>query len=203
LPDAHPAGRDCITCHMTSRQAADGGHTVFTDHRISRRPAPDPADSADPQATPPELVAWRDPDPAFAKRNLALAYVNAGISSRSPVEIVRGYRMLTEVQEKHPDDIAVLRGIGRTLLLGKEPAESLKAFERVLQLLPDDPQSEEDAGVACVEAGKLQEAAAHLERALQLDRLQLSAASVLQNVYRRLGENKKADALQLETKRAR
>ena len=51
-----------------------------------------------PVRQPEDLVAWRDPEPALQARNLALAYLNAGISGRSPAQIVRGYRMLTEVQ---------------------------------------------------------------------------------------------------------
>jgi tetratricopeptide (TPR) repeat protein len=190
LPKSHPTDANCVSCHMTRRQAQDGGHTVFTDHRITRRPAPDEA------GPPPEdLVAWRDPEPELQVRNLAIAYLNAGVSSRSPAQIVRGYRMLTEVQRAAPDDIGVLKGIGRALLLGKEPLEALKAFERVLQLAPNSATSEEDVGIASLESGQVEQAAAHLERALELDPLQLSAATALQAVYRRLGDNEKAAAV--------
>ena len=175
---------------MTRRQAQDGGHTVFTDHRIARRPEPD---EAAPQ--PENLVAWRRPEQAVEARNLALAYVNAGVSGRSPAQIVRGYRMLTEVQRTAPDDVGVLTGIGRALLLGKEPLEALKAFERVLQLVPNSAVSEEDVGIACLESGQLEKAASHLERALELDPLLLSAATALQAVYRKQGANDKAATL--------
>jgi tetratricopeptide (TPR) repeat protein len=175
---------------MTRRQAQDGGHTVFTDHRITRRPRTD-----EPSLPSEELLAWRDPSTALQTRNLALAYVNAGISSRSPAQIVRGYRMLTEVQKVAPNDIGVLRGIGRALLLGKEPLEALRAFERILQLMPDNALSEEDVGIASLESGQVEKAAAHLERALELEPLQLSAATALQAVYRKQGSNEKAAAL--------
>ena len=175
---------------MTSRQAQDGGHTVFTDHRITKRPEPD-----EPLPPQGDLVAWRDPEPALQARNLALAYVNAGIAGRSPAQIVRGYRMLTEVQRAAPDDIGVLKGIGRVLLLGKHPVEALRAFERVLQLSPGDAASEEDVGVAFLESGELEKAASHLERALELDPLLLPAATTLEEVYRRRGEGEKASAL--------
>jgi Flp pilus assembly protein TadD len=115
---------------------------------------------------------------------------------------VRGYRTLTEVQRAAPGDIGVLRGIGRALLLGKEPLEALKAFERVLQLMPDNAASEEDAGVACLESGQVEKAAAHLERALELDPLQLSAATALEAVYRRQGKSEKAAALGDRMRRA-
>jgi hypothetical protein len=197
LAESHPAGTLCVTCHMTRRQAQDGGHTVFTDHRIARRPTSD-----DPAPDPDDLVAWREPAPEWKARNLALAYVNAGISGRSPTQIVRGYRMLTEVQKTMPDDIGVLKAIGRALLLGKQPAEALRAFERVLQLDPRSAAGEEDVGTALLESGQLESAAAHLERALQLDPLQLTAATALEQAYRKEGQNEKAEALADRIRRA-
>src|SRR5260370_19031795 len=142
MPKSHPTATNCVSCHMTRRPAQDGGDTVFTDHRITRRPNADaPADTA---PLSEDLAAWRDPEPALQARNLALAYINAGIAGRSPAQMVRGYRTLTEVQRAMPDDIGVLKGIGRALLLGKQPVEALRAFERVLQLDPKSATNEED-----------------------------------------------------------
>jgi tetratricopeptide (TPR) repeat protein len=197
LPRSHSTDTDCVSCHMARRRAQDGGHTVFTDHRITKRPEPD---ETSPQSE--DLVAWRDPEPALKTRNLALAYVNAGISGRSPSQIVRGYRMLTEVQKAAPDDIGVLKAIGRALLLGKEPLEALKAFERVLQLVPNNASSEEDVGTAFLESGQVEKAASHLERALELDPLQMSAATALQAAYRKQGADDKAAALADRMRRA-
>jgi tetratricopeptide (TPR) repeat protein len=184
---------------MTRRPAQDGGHTVFTDHRITRGPNADaPADTA---PLSEDLAAWRDPEPALQARNLALAYINAGIAGRSPAQMVRGYRMLTEVQRAMPDDIGVLKGIGRALLLGKQPLEALRAFERVLQLDPKSATNEEDVGTAFLESGQVEKAASHLERALELDPLQLSAATALQEVYRRQGHDEKTAALEDQIRR--
>jgi hypothetical protein len=187
LAKDHPADDRCVTCHMSRRAAQDGGHTVFTDHRIRRTPEPE-------EAVGPveDIAAWREPDAVVRQRNLALAYVNAGISNRTPPLIVRGYRMLTDVQKSSPDDVAVLRAIGRVLLLGKEPREALKAFDRVLALDHDNARSEEDAGVVCLEAGQVDKAASHLERALQLDPLLITAATALEEVYRKQGAPEKA-----------
>ena len=187
----HPAAADCVRCHMVRRQATDGGHTVFTDHRITRRPQPESL------AAPPndDLIAWREPDPALATRNLGLAYVDAGISGRSPAQLVRGYRILADVQQAAPDDVAVLRAIGRTLLLGKHPDEALWAFGRVLELTPGNAGSEEDVGNAWIEAGKLQEAITHLEKAMAIDPLLLTAATSLEAAYRQAGQTDKAEEL--------
>jgi hypothetical protein len=60
LAKSHPSDINCVSCHMTRRPAQDGGHTVFTDHRITRRREPD-----EPVSQPQDLRAWRDPDPAL------------------------------------------------------------------------------------------------------------------------------------------
>jgi Flp pilus assembly protein TadD len=197
LASSHPIAVNCVGCHMTRRQAQDGGHTVFTDHRITRRPEPDSA-----AAQPEELAAWRDPAPALRTRNQALAYLSSGIANRSPAQMVRGYRMLTDVQKASPDDVAVLKAIGRALLLGRQPQEALKAFAAVLRLVPDSAGNEENAGIACLESGRLEDAAAYLERALQLDPLLLTAATPLEEVYRRQGQSGKAAALADRMRRA-
>jgi hypothetical protein len=187
---SHPAAKNCVSCHMARREARDGGHTAFTDHRIAKRPADEL-----PIAPQDELVPWRLPDPALQTRNLALAYVEAGVSNRSPAQIVRGYRMLSEVEKASPNDVAVLRAIGRALLLGKQPAEALRAFERVLALTPGSATSEEDLGVACLEAGRTDDAVAHLEKAIASDPLLLTAATALQQAYRHQGHPDRAEAL--------
>jgi tetratricopeptide (TPR) repeat protein len=197
LEQSHPADTNCISCHMTRRPALDGGHTVFTDHRITRRREPD-----EPVSASDDLTAWREPEPSLQERNLALAYLNAGIYGHSSAQLVRGYRMLTNVERTAPNDIDVLKGIGRALLLGREPVEALKAFERVLQLMPNNAASEEDAGAAFLAAGQNENAASHLERAVQLDPLLLSAGSALQAVYRKQGKDDKADALAERMRRA-
>jgi hypothetical protein len=190
LPKTHRETSNCVSCHMTARPAQDGGHTVFTDHRITRRPEPDAA-----AAPTDEVKAWRDSPPEFVMRNTALAYLRAGIANRSPAQIVRGYRMLTEVQKSSPDDIAVLKGIGRALLLGREPLEAMRAFQRVVDLAPHEAGNEEALGIAYLESGQAEPAAAHLERAMELDPLLLSAATTLREVYRKQGRIEQADRL--------
>jgi tetratricopeptide (TPR) repeat protein len=198
LAKSHPAATNCVTCHMARRSAQDGGHTVFTDHRIRRKPD----DADDRAAGTEELRAWRPPEPKLQARNLGLAYVNAGMADRSPAEIARGYGMLAEFQPSAPDDIEVLKGIGRAVLAAGHTAEALKAFEWVLKLAPDSAAGEEELGVAFWRSGQLEDAASHLERALKLDPLLLSAGTALQEVYREQGNSDKADALAERMRRA-
>ena len=194
LAKSHPGGLagNCVDCHMPKRNAKDGGHTVFTDHRISRRP------ELDQETEIPEngdLVAWREPPAALRQRNLGLAYINAGLENQSESQVVRGYQMLAEVAKETPDDPAVLTALGLALLGGNRPLEAAGLFERVLQLGPESAINQGNAGSAWAKAGQMDKAVPHLERALKLDPLLLPVAQVLVQVYRAQGETDKLAAL--------
>jgi tetratricopeptide (TPR) repeat protein len=191
---SHPGGSggDCASCHMFKRNAKDGGHTVFTDHRISRRPEPEQERES---AKTGDLVAWREPAPALRQRNLALAYTNTGLDNQSTAEITRGLLMLTEVKNEFPNDPAVLTAMGRALLAGRRASEAARLFERVIEMGPDTAVDETNAGRAWMQAGNMEKATERLERAITLDPLFLPAAEALLQVYRRQGDADKLDAL--------
>jgi hypothetical protein len=191
FPGSHP-GKDsnCIGCHMPRRDAKDGGHTAFTDHRIQRRP--------EPQTTLPgetDIAAWREPAPDLQKRNLGLAYVNVGMERRSSPMLIRGYRMLTEVQDQFSTDGEVFTSMGTALLLAKQTSEAELAFERALQLSPGSVGAETNAASAYLQAGDLDRAVAHLERAVAIDPLHLPADAPLIELYRQQGKSAKAAEL--------
>ena len=141
----HPGGSsgDCASCHMFKRNAKDGGHTVFTDHWISRRPEPEREREMTETG---DLVAWRQPPAALRERNLALAYTNTGLDNQSAAEITRGLLMLIEMKEEFPNDPAVLTAMGRALLAQKQALEAASLFERVLEIGPDAAVDEANAG---------------------------------------------------------
>src|SRR5450631_662403 len=188
---SHP-GKDsnCIGCHMPRRAAKDGGHTAFTDHRIQRRPLPEPNLPADI-----DIAAWREPAPDLQKRSLGIAYVNAGMERGSAPFFVRGYRLLTEVQTQFSNDSDVFTSIGNALLFGKQPSEAEFAFDRALQLNPDSAIGETNAASAYLEAGDIDQGVAHLERAVAIDPLHLPAAASLINLYKQQGNLAKAGEL--------
>jgi photosynthetic reaction center cytochrome c subunit len=188
---AHPAkDSNCLSCHMPRRDAKDGGHSAFTDHRIQRRPEalPDaPAASG--------IAAWREPSPDLRTRNLGIAYIDAGMQRRSLPYIVQGYRALTEVQSQFSDDSDFFKWIGEALLLAQQTAEAKIAFERALELDPNSPLAEADAASPYVASGDADRAIAHLQHALTLDPLYLPAASTLMSLYQKEGDTAEADAL--------
>src|SRR5262249_20943468 len=155
-----PKTSDCISCHMPRRDAKDGGHTAFTDHRIQRRPEPE---SDLPSNT--EIAAWREPAPELQKRNFGIALIDAGVGLRSQSMVVRGYRQLTEVQNQCPRDPELFSWIGQALLLRRQSREAQIAFERAAQLAPTSPVNEGNVASAYAQAGDLDSARVHLERA--------------------------------------
>jgi photosynthetic reaction center cytochrome c subunit len=191
FPASHP-GRDsnCIDCHMPRRDARDGGHTAFTDHRIQRRPEPQQDFSADTG-----IAAWREPAPDLQKRNLGIAYVNAGAERRSPIFVSRGYRMLTEVQNQFSTDGEVFTSMGTALLLAKQTSEAELAFERALQLNPYSATNETNAASAYLQGGDVERSIAHLERAVAIDPMHLPADAPLIDLYKQQGQTAKAAEL--------
>ena len=191
FPPSHPTkDSDCLGCHMPRRNAQDGGHTVFTDHRIQRRPAPQ-------HDLPPNtgIAAWREPSPEFQKRNLGIAYIDAGMQRHSSPFVVQGYRTLTEVQRQFTKDSDFFEWIGEALLLAEKTSQAKFALERALQLDPNSALNEANAASPYIQAGDLGRATAHLQRAITLDPLYLSAASTLIDLYKKEGKTMEAAEL--------
>jgi len=194
FPASHPPrNSDCIRCHMPKRDAKDGGHTAFTDHRIQRRPEP-----LSELASDNDIAAWREPAPELQKRNLGIAYIDAGVQRRSQSFVIQGYRALVEVQNQFPADSELFSWIGQALLLGRQSSEAQLAFDRALQLNPNSPVNEGNAASARQQAGDIADAIAHLEKAVALDPLYLPAAGPLVGLYRSQG--KEAEAASLSAK---
>jgi Flp pilus assembly protein TadD/outer membrane lipoprotein-sorting protein len=192
FPASHPAtDSTCIGCHMPRRDAQDGGHTAFTDHRIQRRP------QQSPPVGPPggEIAPWREPAPDLQKRSLGIAYISAGLQRRSATSLVQGYRLLTEVQQEFSTDPEVFTSMGTALLIGKQPSEAEFAFERALSLRPNSALAETNVAAAHQQAGDIDGTIAHLERAVALDPLHLPATTALIDLYRQQGSPAKADEL--------
>lgn len=191
----HPSrSSDCIACHMPKRAPNDGGHTAFTDHRIERYPqSADQSNAANPP--PASLAPWRQPPSELATRNLGIASVDVGLEKRSPKLIVDGYRMLTAVQQQFPQDSEMFNTMGIALFAAKQFDEAAQAFELAVHFDSQSSPKEASLGQAYLALGDHGLAEQHLERAMMLDPLNLSAAGVLINAYNQNGEGEKADQL--------
>lgn len=175
---SHP-GRadDCAGCHMQRLPAKDGGHTVFTDHRILRRPV---ASRAVPPAAG-ELVAWQDAGGSLSKRNLGLAYIALGRRMESGEHMSRGFQLLREVQASFAQDPDVLEGLGLVRLGQGAPLEAERYFAQAARIRPDYAPYQLNLAAAWKRSGNLKNSIACLERAIDLD-------PSLAEAYMQLGE---------------
>ena len=168
LLQQHPKPNDdCIGCHMPQRPVSDGGHTIFTDHRIALRP---PAEDVPPQSSEPAtLVAWHQPSSALEQRNLGLAEIEVGEKKKNFPMVAQGAKLLMECSSKFPDDPPVLTSIGQVLLGLHDDKEATAVFERAIQAEPDNPANYIHLALACKDAKEFQRAIENLEKALRLD----------------------------------
>jgi Cytochrome c554 and c-prime len=190
LTAEHSGLTNCIGCHMPRRPAKDGGHTAFTDHRISRHP-----EQTNMTPTTGELVAWREPAPELRDRNLALALVTTGMQNHNPAQVIRGYRMLNRLEKQMQDDAAVLTALGSILLTAKEPREASKRFSQALSMRPDYAPYEVNLATALLDSNQRREGIQHLEHALELDPLLQNAVWLLASAYKSEGEETKASEI--------
>jgi tetratricopeptide (TPR) repeat protein len=163
LPDSHKAHSECTSCHMPKRDAVDGGHTAFTDHRIQRKPDTTKATS------PAGLRLWREiTDPALRERNLGLALVTVGERDGSEQFINEGYRRLASVFPKLEKDADVLASLGMVLFLKDQKSDAVKLLKAAVAQRSDAALLEKLA-IVQRSAGDAQGAVQSLERAIALD----------------------------------
>ena len=190
FPAVHPAKTsNCIGCHMPRRDAQDGGHTAFTDHRIQRTPETGLASEAT------SIVPWREPPSNLAKRNLGIALIRVGMERKSFKQVAKGYEMLTEVQQEFSQDSEMFNALGTALDLARQYGEAVQAFQLAVRFDPLSSPKEASLGQDYEALGDQQQAERHLEKAMELDSLNLSAAELLISIYERNGELSKADEL--------
>jgi hypothetical protein len=188
--DEHPdKTSNCIGCHMPTREAKDGGHTVFTDHHIRRRPEPEPTEE------PTVIAPWREPPIEFATRNLGIASVEVGMERRSSKQVVSGYRMLTEVQQQFSQDSEMYDTMGNALFIGQQYGEAMQAFALAVRYDPKSSPKEVNLAQAYSALGDDRLAQQHLEKAMELDPLNLNAAALLMSIYDKNGEQAKSEEL--------
>ncbi len=183
--------RDCISCHMPKRPATDGGHTVFTDHRIVRKPIEDQTLSASASIT-----AWRQPaEVSLQRRNLALAFAELGMMNHSALAVQRGYQMLQLLQNEFPDDSELLTQLGKTALVEHQTLQAFDLFNSLLKLEPDSADIQTNFAACLLRLNRQAEAREYLEKAITLDPLFRPAIGLLERLYTQAGDTAKAQEL--------
>ncbi len=176
LLETHPKpNRNCIACHMPRLPVTNGGHTIFTDHRIAIYTAQEIAGKATPAANPASeqqtLVAWRPPPAMLQQRNLGLADVRTGERLKSFSLVNQGFELLLQCWSKFPNDPAVVTAIGQVLLGTGDASQAEALFQKVIQMTPNDASSYVHAALAWHAGHEDAQAIACLNKALQLDPL--------------------------------
>jgi hypothetical protein len=155
----HPrVTENCAGCHMPKRDAVDGLHTAFTDHRIARP-------GAGEQAGGQELRVWRAG--RHEERNGALALLAGG----KPGEMQESFRRLTAVYPRYPKDPEVLAGLGFLLFLKDQHGDAAKLLEAAIGARPGYAAYYQKLALARRAAGQKAAAVAALESAIRFDPL--------------------------------
>ncbi|HEV2424977.1 MAG TPA: hypothetical protein VGZ29_09130 [Terriglobia bacterium] len=194
LLKTHPKpDQDCVGCHMPRRPVTDGAHTVFTDHRIARRP---PAGSSTAVAAKDSranltLAAWHSPAGALAQRNLGLADVKVGDRLENFPLVNQGFELLMQCWSDFANDPALLNGLGTAVLDSSHGKEAAAAFEQAIQIEPQSAVDQLHAGLAWKAAQDDQKAIAYFEKAIALDPLLEQAYQELAAIYESENETAK------------
>jgi Flp pilus assembly protein TadD len=124
-----------------------------------------------------------------------MASIEVGMERRSPQQIISGYRMLTEVQQQFSEDSEMYNAIGNALFVGQQYGEAVQAFALAVRYDSKSSPKEMNLAQAYSAAGDQKLAQQHLERAMELDPLNLSAATLLMTIYDKNGEPAKSEEL--------
>jgi tetratricopeptide (TPR) repeat protein len=117
------------------------------------------------------------------------------MESKSFKQVAKGYEMLTEVQQEFSQDSEMFNALGTALDLARQYGEAVQAFQLAVRFDPLSSPKEASLGQDYEALGDQQQAERHLEKAMELDSLNLSAAELLISIYERNGELSKADEL--------
>jgi hypothetical protein len=198
LDKRHAAeGRDCIGCHMQREITSDGGHTIFTNHRIARRPeVPSDGDKF------VGLKPWREPAQEFRERNLGLALADVATRKKSAAQMIEAFQLLQRTGNNFLNDPDVLTSKASLLFIAQETQEAEMLYRRAIAVKPDFAPYQVNLAAALLKQGKKLEAKQCLEKALELDPLLESGVQILSGLYQDLGEREKAEKLQRQYRRA-
>jgi tetratricopeptide (TPR) repeat protein len=180
---------DCIGCHMPKRQARDGAHTAFTDHRITRSPEPGSYDATEDAAA---LVAWHEPPARFSVRNMGLANIAVGERNQSSAQLDQGAQQLIEAMKVVADDPVILTKLGVVLLRKGMTEEAIETDELAARLDPTVAGYHANLGIAYRHAGQTEKSIAELEQAIRLDPGLAISYQTLAAIYDDLGKKTEA-----------
>ncbi|MGH9451365.1 MAG: multiheme c-type cytochrome, partial [Terriglobia bacterium] len=197
LLKAHPKpDANCIRCHMPRLPTSNGGHTIFTDHRIaiytpreiSSLRAASSVGGSEPESANDPLVPWHDPPPEFAERNLGLAYARVGNRLHSLTMIRRSYQLLFAAWPQFPKDPALLRALAQIASGAKDGSDAQALLAKAATIEPRSAPVYYEMAQAAEVAHDNPAAIRYLEKSLQLDPMLVAPYEDLARIY--IAENR-------------
>ena len=180
----HRAAAECVSCHMPRLRPTNVAHSAVTDHSIPRLPRAQQPEAGDAN---PELKAWREPDPALARRDLGLAYFDRAANTHTAPDLQEAYRILSQLPPQQRQDSAVEADLGSVLLAQGQTDLAIRLYTRASTQEPANARYVYCLGAALERAGKMEEAVKELKRSIGLDPSRPDAYLELAQLYRRAG----------------
>ncbi|HEX4021679.1 MAG TPA: tetratricopeptide repeat protein [Acidobacteriaceae bacterium] len=153
---------NCISCHMPKRDVRLISHSSITNHRILARPG-EPFPDITFQQTTPALPDLINLDPAPGKKDI-------------PPPLLTLLQAYGELAASKPEYVTPY----------------LKVLNQLSQTEPDNALVQAALGHGDLNSGKFQEAADHLQRALQLGPPQATVFADLSEALEKLGQTQEA-----------
>jgi hypothetical protein len=160
----------CIECHMPKARASDGGHTVFTDHAIPRRPPPASFEAVR-RTAPADLIPYfraKLPE-SVAARNLGLAYAAAAAQYHAPALLEKAWPLLRVAAQARPRDPELYARMAGLLQAAGQTGRAAEFYQLALQLDPNQNLALVNLAGLLEQRGRRQEADRLRERALILN----------------------------------
>jgi tetratricopeptide (TPR) repeat protein len=146
---------NCISCHMPAVASRDVAHTQATDHRILRRPGPQPVltDLNSPtKAATPQLVPFPASTGPPDIRDLALAWdalVRRGNEQFAP----KARELLTQALRQNPHDATVATALAYMEHKAGNTAQARQHYEEALRADPTQLDATVNLGVIEAQSG--------------------------------------------------
>jgi tetratricopeptide (TPR) repeat protein len=173
---------DCVACHMPRGRPTDVQHTVFTDHWI-RRPVAEPVAPHKPAPAGPVRLQpfWSEPKPNTEQ--LGLAHVSFAFAKGGRANLDKGIELLRNAAGQNELHLDGWRKLGMAALATGDSRLAGTAFEKALQLDPNDGKSRLGLGMAKNSIGDNVGAMAELESAIRIAPGQLEAYLVASTIH--------------------
>jgi tetratricopeptide (TPR) repeat protein len=167
----HPAGTDCVSCHMPKRRTEDVVHVEMTDHLIQRRPPPNKellAPLKEVLDTPE--TAYRGPVKRYLLDNESAAPADALYDAAAQVidgsNLGEGIPALSDLlRTQHPPQPNFSIELGDAMRHNGDLSSAIDAYRQALTLDPLSSRAQRRLGVALGTAGQTDEARSVLQTA--------------------------------------